>query len=135
MVDTAVFEVIRERSFTPRGTTPVSNALSVTPALTDGVSLPLLFALAVAATVLVAIAARMRKLWAAGNLTVANTAVGSASAAFVVAGTILASMSLGTSAPASALDTQSQNVNDNSTVQGYELASLNELEGLQLPTE
>lgn len=113
----------------------MSNALSVTPALTDGVSLPLLFALAVAATVLVAIAARMRKLWAAGNLTVANTAVGSASAAFVVAGTILASMSLGTSAPASALDTQSQNVNDNSTVQGYELASLNELEGLQLPTE
>ena len=117
----------------------MSNALSVTPVFTDIVTLPLVGALVVAAVVLVAIAARMRHLRTAGNLTMANASVGGASAALVVAATILASMSLGTSIPASALTGHVGNaggtVAESAIGQSHEPIVTNELEGFQLPTE
>lgn len=110
-------------------------ALSATPMLMDTISLPLLIALAIAAVVLVAIAARMRRLRTAGGLTLANTSVGGASAALVVAATILASMSLGVTTPASAHGPAQTGPASGSVGQSYQPIAINELEGFQLPTE
>ena len=103
------------------------HALSVTPALTNTVNLPLLLTLAAAVIVLVAIAVYLRRLRTAGHLSVATTSISAASAALVLATALLASVSLG------AVSTSHASVVQTTPV--HAPIAIDDLQGLQLPTE
>lgn len=105
--------------------------LSVAPTTTGVFTLPFLVTLAIAIVALVGIAVYLRRLRTAGNLTLANGSIGGASAALVLAGALLASVSLGVASPAVA-----ENTNAITPVAPvYQPIVIEGLEGFQLPTE
>ena len=105
----------------------MSHALSVIPAITEAVSVPLLLTLGGAVILLVVIAVHLRRLRTAGHLSVATASISGGSAALVLATALMLSVSLGAVPAAHAsVDT---------TTPVYAPIAIPDLEGFQLPTE
>jgi hypothetical protein len=110
-------------------------ALSVAPATTDIFTVPFLATLALSVVALVGIAVYLRRLRTTGRLTAASGSVGAASAALVLAVSLLVTVSIGPAAPAVAQDSTTATETVEPAAPVYQPIDIDALEGFQLPTK